>query len=169
MQALKTFALVWSLVAAGLVFVAVSAHAQNASTSKFDHGTTGFPLTGTHLYAPCASCHINGRFKTTPRACFGCHNSFTLPGAASLLGEHPKTTNYCEGCHQTTTWRDYRFIDHLQALGPCANCHNGMIAEGKGPGHPITNAACNTCHFNTVTWGGGILPATTPTTTTMMS
>jgi hypothetical protein len=86
----------------------------------------------------------------------------TAPGAASLLGAHPVTTNYCEGCHLTTTWRDYRFIDHTQALGPCANCHNGKIAEGKNPGHLVTSAACNTCHFNTVTWKGAIVaPGTT--------
>jgi hypothetical protein len=87
----------------------------------------------------------------------------TAPGAASVLS-HPITTNYCEGCHQTTTWRDYRFIDHVQALGPCANCHNGKIAVGKTPHHPITNAACNTCHFNTVTFKGGTLPPNMPQT-----
>jgi hypothetical protein len=85
----------------------------------------------------------------------------TAPGAASVLS-HPVTTNYCEGCHQTTTWRDYRFIDHVQALGPCGNCHNNKIATGKTPNHPITNAACNTCHLNTVTFKGGILPPNTP-------
>lgn len=83
------------------------------------------------------------------------------PGGASILGAHPVTTNYCEGCHLTTTWRDYRFIDHTQALGPCANCHNGKIAEGKSADHPVTNAACNVCHVNTVTWKGGILPPAT--------
>jgi hypothetical protein len=151
------------LVSAMLLLVAGLAFAQNTATSKFDHDATGFPLTGTHISVPCASCHINARFKTTPRACFGCHNGMTAPGAASVLS-HPITTNYCEGCHQTTTWRDYRFIDHVQALGPCANCHNGKIAVGKTPHHPITNAACNTCHFNTVTFKGGTLPPNMPQT-----
>jgi hypothetical protein len=157
----RSLSLMLPLVAAALLLAAACAHAQNASTSKFDHTTTGFPLTGTHGSVPCASCHINARFKTTPTACFGCHNGMTAPGATSLLNAHPKTTNYCEGCHQTTTWRDYRFIDHIQALAPCASCHNGKIAQGKGPTHPVTTAACNTCHFNTVNWGGAILPATT--------
>jgi hypothetical protein len=164
MVSFRSLSLMLPLIAAAVLFVAAGAQAQNASTSKFDHGPTGFPLTGTHVYIPCASCHINARFKTTPTACFGCHNGMTAPGATSLLNAHPKTTNYCEGCHQTTTWRDYRFIDHVQALAPCASCHNGKIAQGKGPGHPVTNAACNTCHFNTVTWGGGILPPGTTQT-----
>jgi hypothetical protein len=149
------------VVAAVVLRIAVPGYAQNAATSKFDHNPTGFLLTGTHISVPCASCHINARYKTTPRACFGCHNGMTAPGAASVLS-HPVTTNYCEGCHQTTTWRDYRFIDHVQALGPCANCHNNKIATGKTPNHPITNAGCNTCHFNTVTFKGGILPTAKP-------
>jgi hypothetical protein len=156
-----------ALVAVAALLVATPGLAQNAATSTFDHDPTGFPLTGTHKSVPCASCHINARFKTTPKNCFGCHNGMTAPGATSLLAAHPLTTNYCEGCHKTTTWRDYSFIDHIQALGPCAACHNGKIALGKTsfPGHPVTNAACNTCHFNTVTWKGGILPPGTATTT----
>lgn len=154
------------LVAAALMLAAAPALAQNAATSRFDHDPTGFPLTGTHKSVPCASCHINARYKTTPHNCFGCHNGMTAPGAASLLGAHPLTTNYCEGCHRTTTWRDYSFIDHVQALGPCAACHNGKVATGKNadPAHPVTSAACNTCHFNTVTWKGALLTTTPPTT-----
>src|SRR5258707_7850835 len=154
MMSLRPVSLMLPVVAAVVLSIAVPGYAPNAATSKFDQNPTGFPLTGTHVSVPCASCHINARYKTTPRACFGCHNGMTAPGAASVLS-HPVTTNYCEGCHQTTTWRDYRFIDHVQALGPCANCHNNKIAAGKTPNHPITNAACNTCHFNTVTgWFG---------------
>jgi hypothetical protein len=153
-----------ALAAVAMLVAAAPALAQNAATSKFDHDPTGFPLTGTHVSVPCASCHINGRFKTTPKNCFGCHNGMTAPGAASLLGAHPITTNYCEGCHQTTTWRDYRFIDHVQALGPCSKCHNNKVAVGKTRQHPVTTAECNICHFNTVTFKGGILATTTPAT-----
>jgi hypothetical protein len=154
---------IFAVIAAAVLLVAVmtaTGRAQNAATSQFDHDPTGFPLTGTHVFIPCASCHINARYKNTPRACFGCHNGMTAPGAASVLS-HPRTTNYCEGCHKTTTWRDYGFIDHVQALGPCANCHNNKTAEGKTANHPVTQASCNTCHFNTVTWAGGILPPST--------
>src|SRR5262245_13829605 len=161
MISLRSVSLILAVIAAAALHIAAPGHAQNAATSRFDHDPTGFALIGTHLSVPCASCHINARYKTTPRACFGCHNGMTAPGAASVLS-HPVTTNYCEGCHQTTTWRDYRFIDHVQALGPCASCHNNKVAAGKTPNHPITNAACNTCHFNTVTFKGGILPTTTP-------
>ena len=161
-----------ALFAVALLLAAGPGLAQNAVTSQFDHDPTGFPLTGTHRSVPCASCHLSGRYKNTPHACFGCHDGKTAPGATSLLGAHPITTNYCEGCHQTTTWRDYRFIDHVQALGPCANCHNRKIAVGDQPGHtqdgvPPTTAPCNSCHFNTVSWKGAslvTLPAKTTTT-----
>ena len=161
MISLRSVSLMLLVIAAAVLLIAAQGHAQNAATSQFDHNPTGFPLTGTHVSVPCASCHINERFPNTPRACFGCHNGIPAPGAASVLS-HPVTTNYCEGCHQTTTWRDYRFIDHVQALGPCANCHNNKIAAGKTPNHIITNAVCNTCHFNTVTFKGGIVPPNTP-------
>jgi hypothetical protein len=161
MISLRSVSLMLLVIAAAVLLIAAQGHAQNAATSQFDHNPTGFPLTGTHVSVPCASCHINARFQNTPRACFGCHNGMTAPGAASVLS-HPVTTNYCEGCHQTTTWRDYRFIDHIQALGACANCHNNKIAAGKTPNHIITNAACNTCHFNTVTFKGGMVPPNTP-------
>src|SRR5579864_9110156 len=101
MASFRSLSVMLSLVAAAVLLVAGCAQAQNTSTSKFDHDPTGFRLTGTHVYVPCASCHINARFKNTPTACFGCHNGMTAPGATSLLNSHPRTTNYCEGCHQT--------------------------------------------------------------------
>ena len=59
----------------------------------------------------------------------------------------------------TTTWRDYRFIDHVQAIGPCANCHNNKFALGKSNTHIATTAPCENCHFNTVTFSGAKIPA----------
>jgi hypothetical protein len=156
---LRSICLALSFVSTIVMSSVATVQAQNPLTSKFDHNVTRFPLTGTHVDVPCASCHLNGRYEATPTRCFNCHNGMTAPGAASLLGAHPKTTNYCEGCHLTTTWRDYRLIDHMQALGPCASCHDGKLALGKdsNPNHPITNAPCNVCHFNTSTWKGAIL------------
>lgn len=157
----RSLGLVLPAIAAAIFFISAPVHAQTGASSSFDHAPTGFPLTGTHLSVPCTSCHLNGRFKNTPTRCFGCHNAINFPGLGSVLA-HPNTTNYCEGCHQTTTWRDYRFIDHVQALGPCASCHNNKFATGKTPQHLITNEPCNTCHFNTVTFKGGIVPASKP-------
>src|SRR5580704_45574 len=128
--------------AAVVLLIAAQSYAQTSLSSSFNHFSTGFPLTGTHLSVACAACHVNGRFSSTPKRCVGCHNTMTAPGEPQ---SHPQTTTLCDSCHQTTTWRDYRFIDHVQALGPCASCHNNKSAIGKSATHPPTEAPCNTC------------------------
>jgi hypothetical protein len=140
--------------AAVVLLIAAQSYAQTSLSSSFNHFSTGFPLTGTHLSVACAACHVNGRFSNTPKRCVGCHNTMTAPGEPQ---SHPQTTTLCDSCHQTTTWRDYRFIDHVQALGPCASCHNNKSAVGKSATHPPTEAPCNTCHFNTVTFKGAVI------------
>jgi hypothetical protein len=146
-------------IAAVAALVATQAHAQSETTTTFNHFSTGFPLTGTHMSVSCPACHVNGRFKNTPKQCIGCHNTMTAPGEPQ---SHPRTTNRCESCHLTTTWRDLRFIDHVQAIGSCASCHNGKLAVGKNATHIITAAPCGTCHFNTVTFAGARVPAEAP-------
>ena len=139
------------VIATAVVLVSAHGHAQSALSSSFNHFSTGFPLTGTHSSVDCASCHVNGRFKGTPRQCFACHNSATAVGKSQA---HPQTTNLCESCHLTTTWREMRFIDHSQATGACASCHNGTIAVGKPANHIVTAAPCGNCHQSTVSYGG---------------
>jgi len=36
-------------------------------------------------------------------------------------------------------------------MGNCVSCHNGTIAQGKGPTHPQTSDACDACH-TTLSW-----------------
>jgi hypothetical protein len=155
----KSLGLLVSAIAAATVLFAEPAHAQSASTSSFNHFLTGFPLTGTHASVACASCHVNGRMKNTPTQCIGCHNTMTAPGEPQ---SHPKTTNRCENCHLTSTWRDMAFMDHVQATGTCASCHNGTLALGKSANHIVTAAPCGDCHHNTVSFAGATLPAGPP-------
>ena len=151
MISLRSLGLMFLAVVAAVLLVAAPGHAQSALTASFNHFSTGFPLTGSHLSVDCASCHINGRFKATPKQCFACHNSANAAGKSQ---SHPQTTNQCESCHLTTTWRDMRFIDHVQTTAPCATCHNGTIALGKSVNHLVTTASCGTCHRNTVSYAG---------------
>jgi hypothetical protein len=159
MMSWKSFGLLVSIIAPAILLVAEPALAQSASTSSFNHSLTGFPLTGTHASVACASCHVNGRMTNTPTQCIGCHNTMTAPGEPQ---SHPKTTNKCENCHLTTTWRDMAFMDHIQATGPCASCHNGTLAIGKSANHIVTAAPCGNCHHNTVNFAGAVAPSTTP-------
>jgi len=162
MISLRSFGLMLSVIAAAVVLAAAPGHAQSALTTSFNHFLTGFALTGTHAAVPCASCHVNGRFENTPTRCVACHNTMTAPGAPQ---SHPRTTNRCEGCHLTTTWRDISFMDHNQATGSCASCHNNnRLAPGKPANHIPTTAGCGDCHHNTVSFAGATVPAYTPAT-----
>src|SRR5215471_16728564 len=111
---LRSLGLMASVVTAAVVLVTAPGRAQTALSSSFDHFLTGFPLTGAHIGVDCTSCHVNGRFKATPKQCFSCHNAVTATGKPQT---HPQTTSQCESCHLTSTWRDMRFIDHVQASG----------------------------------------------------
>jgi len=119
--------------------LSMPAHAQQGS--RFDHFLTGFPLSGAHLGVECTSCHVNGRFKGTPRQCASCHNGSTAPGKTA---GHPPTSSVCEGCHITSTWAQVRY-DHSLAIGPCVGCHNGSHAQGKPANHISTTQPCEAC------------------------
>ena len=148
---LRSLGLMWSAIAVAVVLAAAPGHAQSALTTSFNHFSTGFPLTGAHSGVDCASCHVNGRFKGTPKQCFACHNGTNAQGKSP---KHPQTTNFCEGCHLTAAWRTLPFIDHVQATAPCATCHNGTIALGKPANHIVTAAPCGSCHRSTVSYAG---------------
>ena len=107
--------------------------------AKFDHSTTGFPLTAGHANVPCASCHIN--------------NNYNLQIAPTDCGN--------SGCH-LTTWQQTNNPPHPQA-GPsfavanCAQCHSttswtNVIFNHSATGFPLTNShanvPCASCHIN---------------------
>src|SRR5262249_48399640 len=123
---LRAFAILLCFGLAGVEFLGAGAQAQQRS---FDHFMTGSPLTGSHYSVDCTSCHVNGRFKGTPRQCIGCHNGGIAPGQR---GTHGPTTANCEACHTTATWVQVRF-NHNQILGACASCHNGTPPRAKPP------------------------------------
>ena len=133
-------ALLTLIVAAGVTFACVLSGVAQTSTpagtfdrssnqplrgsSSFDHATTGFLLTNSHGQAACESCHIAGRFKNTPRQCYGCHNGAITAGKSQ---NHPPTTNKCEGCHRTTLFTDIGVIDHTQASIFCGACQRPSL------------------------------------------
>jgi hypothetical protein len=106
---------------------------------KFDHGTTGWPLTGAHAdptKAPCSSCHINGNYSLTAAntACYGCHQAAwqstqTLGGSVPnhVAAGFPLTCD-TSGCHTTSSW-----------LGATFN-HDPFFAI------PHHGSQCNDCH-----------------------
>ncbi|MFQ5507027.1 MAG: hypothetical protein ACE5F1_19830, partial [Planctomycetota bacterium] len=95
---------------AGFPTTCESCHATSAwRPSSFDHDRF-FPLLGRHKMARCSECHLNGRFKGTPRSCVGCHlddYSKTTDPNHNLAG-FPTT---CESCHGNSAWKPANF-DH---------------------------------------------------------
>ncbi len=107
--------------------------------AQFDHNTTGFVLTGSHVNVACKSCHINGIYKNTPRDCFSCHAARDVHN-----GQYGKN---CGVCHQTTQWLRGKF-DHNFTAFPlvgkhvsvsCMTCHRNDIFKG-------TPKNCFSCH-----------------------
>ncbi|MFX8223144.1 cytochrome c3 family protein, partial [Acinetobacter baumannii] len=42
-------------------------------------------------------------------------------------------------------------MDHSNVTVPCANCHNGTNAQGRGQKHFVTTQPCDSCH-RTSSW-----------------
>src|ERR1700676_3338641 len=110
--------------------------------------STGFELDGVHRDLPCESCHINAVFKGTPRSCGTCHITGSVYNATPKTQTHIKRSTDCAPCHNTISFRPDVHFDHREVMGSCVSCHNGTIAQGKGPSppHPQTNDNCEACH-----------------------
>ena len=96
---------------------------RNWKESTFDHGTTRFPLLGSHTSVKCESCHRDPDYKRTPADCLSCHKNDDVHE-----GQQGKK---CESCHDADTWKKARF-DHAHARFPllgrhlvveCGKCH----------------------------------------------
>src|ERR1700722_18029738 len=115
-------------------------------TVAFDHLSTGFELDGVHRDLPCEQCHLNAVFKGTPKNCGICHITGSIYNATPKIQTHISSSNNCIACHDTISFRPDVHFDHREVMGSCVSCHNGTIAEGKGPTHPQTSDACDACH-----------------------
>jgi hypothetical protein len=125
---------------------------------KFDHSTTGFPLTGNHTVPPrqCTDCHVNNNYTLNSTACVTCHlkdyNGTTNPNHVSA-----GFPQQCEVCHGTTVWTDATF-DHSKTTFPltgshtvpprqCSDCH----VNGNYTTLPITCIGCHQTDYNNTT------------------
>jgi hypothetical protein len=106
----------------------------------FDHGKTGFPLTGQHRDVSCASCH--GAQRQVTRLCASCHED----AHQGQLGAS------CDACHSAASWyQTNAFARHRQtrlpltgmhALLDCRECHQ-RTAERTWT---TVAADCFACH-----------------------
>lgn len=135
----------------GVLVLMLAAGWEDAAAAEFDHYLTGFDLDGMHREVPCESCHVQGVFRGTPRECGTCHDGTSVYAQSARSVTHPTTTANCEACHVTASWVAISFVDHVEVLGRCSNCHDGNLAEGTPPGHIQTSQECDACHTD-VTW-----------------
>lgn len=111
-----------------------------AGRGGFDHGRTGFPLTGRHRHVACTDCHTGERRVT--RDCRGCHEDVH----DRRLGQA------CDSCHSATGWRSVRALEKhrmtrlpltgMHALLDCTQCHQ-RTTDRQWSSAP---ADCFACH-----------------------
>ena len=104
------------------------------TTAIFDHSTTGFALTGTHMSptpTPCVSCHVSNNYTLNSTDCYGCHqaaflSTTTIGGSVPnhVTAGFPTTASACATCHPITTWSAGVF-DHTATGFPLTNGHAG--------------------------------------------
>ena len=124
----------------------------NWLNAKFDHSTTGFPLSGAHAVPPrqCADCHVNNNYNLAGTLCISCHQNDYNNATAPV--PHKGFTTKCETCHDTVAWSDATFDHNITGFTltgahtvpprQCADCHNAKFGN-----YNISSTACVTCHL----------------------
>jgi hypothetical protein len=145
---------------------------------KFDHSTTGFPLTNSHQLAPagkvtaCTQCHIGGNYslniQPTDCANSGCHLTTwqqTNNPAHSTAGSAFAAAN-CSQCHNTTAWTNVTFnhsvtgftLTGAHVTTACALCHvNNNYTLTIQP-TDCGNSSCHLTQWNSTQTLGGNVP-----------
>ena len=110
---------------------------------SFDHDKTDFKLHGKHKKVRCASCHINERYKKTPKRCNSCHAINDVHAGAN--------GSKCESCHNERSWKKTDFDHDRETDFPlrgkhrkvrCEACHVDPIKDSK------LKSDCVACHRN---------------------
>ncbi|MFA6128912.1 MAG: hypothetical protein WC699_16555 [Bacteroidales bacterium] len=159
---------------AGIPMQCETCHSTIAWTpSSFNHGTTGFVLTGGHSrIAQCADCH-KGIITEAKRTCVPCHQVQYDNARDHRLQAFPLD---CLACHTVENWQAVTF-DHALSKFPltgahirvdcalchkngyagtpteCNSCHGTNYSTAQNPNHAAAGipVVCETCH-NTTAW-----------------
>ncbi len=111
------------------------------SSGRFEHGKTGFDLTGAHGNVNCLDCHANATYRGVGTTCAGCHAFDDAHGGT--FGSD------CTVCHESTKWRSIVFDHDRNTKYPlhgrhretrCGSCHQTNPYQKK-PG-----TTCASCH-----------------------
>lgn len=135
---------------------------KQAKTAGFDHGRTGYPLTGRHASVACDRCHLPGRpLRVAHERCSDCHRD-AHGGELARRADAGR----CESCHDVEGFRPARYgpEDHARTAYPlrgahlavaCDECHRsaqgsaGLRAAAAGSvkvSLKPASARCSDCH-----------------------
>jgi hypothetical protein len=116
--------------------------------SEFDHDKTDFPLKGAHKESSCAACHINQKYKDTPKTCISCHQINDV--------HRGNFGDKCETCHESSKW-DKAAFDHDKKTdfplfgqhkkAKCHSCHEPVEIKPGGKRKKLPTE-CFDCHKN---------------------
>ena len=114
------------------------------SSEQFDHDKTKFKLRFAHKKVACDLCHVENRYKHTPKKCVSCH---------AIKDVHKnRFGNDCKRCHTQKKWsetwfrhdRDTRFrLKGKHKTVTCNACHS---ASKQAVGKTRRPRQCNDCH-----------------------
>ncbi len=145
--------------------VTVSASCVTCHTDGFTRAV-GKPTTPVHANVTvCESCHkstatwagakVDHSGFNSLTVCASCHDGKTATG--KVANHIPVGTLNCLSCHGTVAWTpSYWAHTQIAPLPACATCHTGQFFRAVGKpttaAHPVTTAACETCHLSTTSW-----------------
>ncbi len=124
-----------------------SCHPDGNAEGAFNHSTSQFPLTGSHLTAECSGCHTSGYTTRPPLDCYSCHRS----GYEQTTKLNHSLANFsqdCEECHNATAWGTTSFnhsiyagftLRNRHAQINCNSCHETRYSG--------TSGQCSSCHL----------------------
>ncbi|MDO8988151.1 MAG: cytochrome C [Sideroxyarcus sp.] len=114
-------------------------------TTHYDHSKTKFELLGKHKEVKCKACHLNEKYKDTPKLCNDCHKK----DDDGEKGHKGKFGPKCETCHNEMSWKEIIFDHDKQTKYPllgkhketkCTACHKGNLYKDK------LKKECVACH-----------------------
>lgn len=144
---------------------------------RFDHGETGFDLTGSHAEVSCLDCHSVENFSKVEANCATCHQDVhrgrfgitcerchdergwtvfdteRIHEATDFPIQGPHLLVDCESCHPSMPTADLR-----QAWKQCFDCHEKDYLAAINPEHKGSefSTVCQSCHEMTA-WRPAIM------------
>ncbi len=118
------------------------------SSEQFDHDKTDFKLKYKHKDVACDLCHIENKFKDTPKKCVSCH---------AIKDVHKnRFGNQCQQCHTEKKWDESKFkhnedtrykLKGTHKTVTCHSCHEKKIQAKKFWKSPNKKVrSCVDCH-----------------------